>query len=415
MESNSSLIRLKAKLKQPARHCFVVLFAFATMGLMALLALNLSFLSPVAQVMRNFSLTDIYYHILKDTGSSEPSHVITIVDMTDIMDRDALASVIEDIEECRPKVLAVDMLFSGERDDSIGNAHLIRVAQQYPNIVYSYKLGDYVDDSVGYTSEQHSFFTDEVSVKEGFTNFERTLYGAMKRSVSVRRRVNGEVRNSLALQVADIYADGKLEKVEADDYHINFCPRTYHVIPADSILQHRQWVENRIVLFGAMHEQIDTHTTPLGDIPGVELIAYSIQTMLEQAEVRHPSVLFTIVFWWESASSFSIPPTSVSTWAGPWRPYLSWEVPTSFSDSPSGIVLVALIGSKKRLNKYVLDHEKKGDTIHPYGSMPDWSLFAKIQSGKCYGKGDARECRVASPSAPATRGSDIKKHVEPGL
>lgn len=296
MERNSSLIRLKAKLKQPARHCFVVLFAFATMGLMALLALNLSFLSPVAQVMRNFSLTDIYYHILKDTGSSEPSHVITIVDMTDIIDRDALASVIEDIEECRPKVLAVDMLFSGERDDSIGNAHLIRVAQQYPNIVYSYKLGDYVDDSVGYTSELHSFFTDEVSVKEGFTNFERTLYGAMKRSVSVRRRVNGEVRNSLALQVADIYADGKLEKVEADDYHINFCPRTYHVIPADSILQHRQWVENRIVLFGAMHEQIDTHTTPLGDIPGVELIAYSIQTMLEQAEVRHPSVLFTIVF-----------------------------------------------------------------------------------------------------------------------
>ena len=296
MERYSSLIRLKAKLKQPARHCFVVLFAFATMGLMALLALNLSFLSPVAQVMRNFSLTDIYYHILKDTGSSEPSHVITIVDMTDIMDRDALASVIEDIEECRPKVLAVDMLFSGERDDSIGNAHLIRVAQQYPNIVYSYKLGDYVDDSVGYTSELHSFFTDEVSVKEGFTNFERTLYGAMKRSVSVRRRVNGEVRNSLALQVADIYADGKLEKVEADDYHINFCPRTYHVIPADSILQHRQWLENRIVLFGAMHEQIDTHTTPLGDIPGVELIAYSIQTMLEQAEVRHPSVLFTIVF-----------------------------------------------------------------------------------------------------------------------
>ncbi len=296
MERNSSLIRLKAKLKQPARHCFVVLFAFATMGLMALLALNLSFLSPVAQVMRNFSLTDIYYHILKDTGSSEPSHVITIVDMTDIMDRDALASVIEDIEECSPKVLAVDMLFSGERDDSIGNAHLIRVAQQYPNIVYSYKLGDYVNDSVGYSSELHSFFTDEVSVKEGFTNFERTLYGAMKRSVSVRRRVNGEVRNSLALQVADIYADGKLEKVEADDYHINFCPRTYHVIPADSILQHRQWLENRIVLFGAMHEQIDTHTTPLGDIPGVELIAYSIQTMLEQAEVRHPSVLFTIVF-----------------------------------------------------------------------------------------------------------------------
>lgn len=296
MERKTSLIRLKAKLKQPARHCFVVLFAFATMGLMALLALNLSFLSPVAQVMRNFSLTDIYYHILKDTGSSEPSHVITIVDMTDIMDRDALASVIEDIEECSPKVLAVDMLFSGERDDSIGNAHLIRVAQQYPNIVYSYKLGDYVNDSVGYTSELHSFFTDEVSVKEGFTNFERTLYGAMKRSVSVRRRVNGEVRNSLALQVADIYADGKLEKVEADDYHINFCPRTYHVIPADSILQHRQWLENRIVLFGAMHEQIDTHTTPLGDIPGVELIAYSIQTMLEQAEVRHPSVLFTIVF-----------------------------------------------------------------------------------------------------------------------
>ena len=61
----------KPNFKPLLRHCFTVLFAFATMGLLASMALNLSFLNPVAQTMKGFSLTDIYYHVMAEYGERD--------------------------------------------------------------------------------------------------------------------------------------------------------------------------------------------------------------------------------------------------------------------------------------------------------------------------------------------------------
>ena len=39
---------------------------------------------------------------------------------------------------------------------------------------------------------------------------------------------------------------------------------------------------NRIVLFGAMHEDVDMHTTPLGKMAGLQVLAYAVQTALDR-------------------------------------------------------------------------------------------------------------------------------------
>lgn len=58
------------------------------------------------------------------------------------------------------------------------------------------------------------------------------------------------------------------------------------------IKEHPELIEGRIVMVGAMYEDIDYHWTPVGKIPGVELQAYGIQTILEKNEVRRlPSFL----------------------------------------------------------------------------------------------------------------------------
>jgi len=275
-------------------HCLVVLYSFTALGLLALLALNFSVLNPVAQTMKSFSMTDIYYHVLKDYAEPDTSHAITIVEMTDIHDRFLLGERIDEIEACHPKVLGIDIVFEGFKDE-MGDSRVTQSATSYDNSVFSYRLRDWANDSLGYMTEIHSFFADTAHICEGFTNYERNLYGGLKRKANLRRRVSGETRSSLVLEVARKYSDGHIAETSTEDVNINFRPTVFRVVSSDSIAFYHHLIEDHIVLFGAMHELADMHYTPLGEMAGVELLAYTIQTLLEQSEVKHPSTWATII------------------------------------------------------------------------------------------------------------------------
>ena len=278
-------------------HCLVVVYAFLALGLLAMLALNLSVLNPVAQTMKGFSVTDIYYHVLQDYETPDTSRIVTIVDMTDIQDRYQLAEMLDQIEAFNPKVVGVDIVFEGYKDE-MGDMRITRSARQWDNTVFSYRLRDWKDTSTGYATEIHSFFIDpddSVKISEGFTNYERVLYGGLKRKANLNRKVCGEPRNALVAEVIMRYTDGQFEGNITDDVNINFSPKVFRVVPYDSIAYHRDWIEDHIVLYGATHELADMHYTPIGEIAGIELLAYTIQTMLEQTEVRTPSTTATII------------------------------------------------------------------------------------------------------------------------
>ena len=66
-------------------------------------------------------------------------------------------------------------------------------------------------------------------------------------------------------------------------------------MPYDSILENRDWIEDHLVLIGAMTEEGDMHYTPQGKIAGVELLAYAAETMLRQSEIKHASTGVTLV------------------------------------------------------------------------------------------------------------------------
>ena len=273
-----------------------VLFAFITMGILGTMAINLAFLGPVAQTMKDFSFTDIFYHVLQEHSTPDTSRVVTIVDMTALPSREAIAEKLEEIELCKPKVVGVDVVFEGERPDTMSDMRLRALAADN-RFVFSFRLQDYVDDSIGYARETHSFFSDQTNVTEGFTNYERRLIGGLKRNVSLKMRSMGcELANSFAWKVASLYSDGQLRQFEENKLTVNFRPTVFRVVHPDSILTHRDWIEDQIVLFGAMNELADRHYTPLGEIAGVELIAYSIQTLLENSEIRTlPIVLIIII------------------------------------------------------------------------------------------------------------------------
>ena len=279
------------------RHIIITMLAFVLVITFALIAFNLPFMSPVAEAIKEFEMTDVYCQILQDTDDGEEvSDVVTIVDMSELYSRRELAKGIQDIEAQHPKVVGVDVVFEGLKEDSIGDEMLAEVALSNDNIVFSYKLLDYVNDSIGHETTVHSFFADEEgAVKEGFTNMPRNLYGGIKRNLSLGGKAEGKLVPSFITMVSNLYAGKETGRVEERDVSINFIPRHYRVVHPDSIALHPEYIKDKLVLFGAMKDEYDMHYTPLGKMAGVELLAYSIETLLEQSEIKKPSGWVTVI------------------------------------------------------------------------------------------------------------------------
>lgn len=283
-------------MKSLLRHIITTVIAFALVGLFAFTAYKMPFLSPIAEAIKDFKMTDVYYHILQDTDDGEVSDVVTIVDMSDLYTRRELAEALETIEEYQPRVVGVDVVFEGLKEDSIGDEMMAEVALTHRNMVFSYKLLDYENDSIGHSATVHSFFAQkEGVVTEGYTNMTRNLYGGIKRQLSLGDKVEGKLVPSFITQAVAMYEGHRVGDVSQTKLNINFVPRQYRVLSPDSIASHPEYIMDKLVLFGAMKDEYDMHYTPLGKMAGAELLAYAIETVLKQSEVR-------AVNWWVTAA-----------------------------------------------------------------------------------------------------------------
>lgn len=269
------------------RHLAVTILAICITSLFALIAVLAKPLDPVKRAIKDFSFTDIYYEIQKESTEPETSYMITIVDMTKLTSRGDIAQLLADIESHGPKVIGLDVCFDNEGEDFAGNDSLIQIAEQYKNIVFSLKLLDWKDENTGFSKSIHSFFHEITDITEGTTNMPRQLYDNMKRRVPVCERYEGKNVPSLVAQVANRYAGKDLVNGRLEDVNINFSPTLFHVLSPEEVRSHPELIQDRIVMVGAMYEDADCHWTPIGKIAGVELLAYGVQSLLYGKEVHN--------------------------------------------------------------------------------------------------------------------------------
>ena len=260
---------------------WVSLFAFCLVGIYAFIALNFSFLNPIAHAVKEFSLTDIYYQVLSEYPDT--SRAITVVDMSKLYTRSEVASLLYDIETHHPKVLGVDITFQDKRTDLLGNDMLVDLAKTYPNIVFAYYRQNVRNNE---ETEVHSFFTDSIPVTEGFTDMPRGLYGVMKRKVPLAGQSRDSICHSFSSAVVNKYAEKDIIPLSERDLNINFEPTIFSILPCDSVFLHPELLEGRIVLVGGVNRLEDMHDTPLGKMAGTVLLAYSVQTILNDKEVK---------------------------------------------------------------------------------------------------------------------------------
>lgn len=279
------------------RNVIITIIEYVMMGLFALL-LEIKPFNPLQNAFRNFSFTDIYYNIKESLSEPDPSFAVTIVDMTDLTDRADIARVLEDIEAAEPKVVGVDIVFEGRKDDVEADEYLAELALSNENMVFAFKACNEGDEDC--QEQTHSFFADVPgNVQEGFCNYERgSLYDSVKRTIHRRTTIDGKAVPSLVGKIFSAYAEGDKWKDGDEVVGINFSPRSFAVVNADSVFRHHDLLHGRIVLLGAMHDANDTHWTPIGPMAGVELNAYALTTLLEKKEIKElPSAAsWTITF-----------------------------------------------------------------------------------------------------------------------
>lgn len=278
------------------RHIMVIFLAIVIMGFFAIMTVLAKPLDPIKRALGEFSFTDIYYEILGEGSSRDTSRVITIVDLTNLTRRADIARTLEDIEACHPKVIGLDCCFDNVGEDFEGNDSLIRVAETYKNIVFAVKMEDWAGDSIGWTKPIHSFFYDMTPITEGTVNVPRGLYDRVKRKIPLSETCKGKQWPSFVAQVSRLYGGRDAVKGKKGDMNINFSPTVFRQLSPDEVRSHPELIEDQIVLFGSMHEDIDKHWTPIGKIAGVELLAYGVQTVIYSREIKYvPFIPFCII------------------------------------------------------------------------------------------------------------------------
>lgn len=275
-------------------HLFTVLLAGLIGLFLVLISVNLTFFNPIKRSFDDFSMTDVYYEILSDNETSRMSNQITIVDVTQLYQRCDYADLLEKISALQPAVVGMDLIFEGHKDDSC-DMKLVENLFKVPELVVAAKLTDYDVRKNCFTSVTQSYFQEAASFSYSYVNIVNNMTSHTIRKYSIFQKLNNDTLYSFPTKVASAYLHKSLPSLIRQDNepYIDYRKDVkFPCVRADSVQYWGSLIKGRIVLLGCMHEEADTHFTPLGKMPGVEIQAYSVLTQMNHRELTQMSNLW---------------------------------------------------------------------------------------------------------------------------
>lgn len=274
------------------KHLFVTLLTGLIVMLLTVITFKTPALSPVAKSLKNISITDLFFSLENKYIKADTCQSIVIVDMTELHSRADIGNLLTEINDAQPKAIGVDLIFEGEKDDLEGNVILEQAVEEVsPKAVFTNKLTNYDEKHKRFGALVASYFRDVIPISEGYANVTDNMENSTIRDLTITQMSTLGKQSSFAAQVAKkvgIKADGKKNLV------INYSPVVFRVIPFDKVYANRSLLKSKIVLVGTMTEEQDMHLTPLGKMPGVEIQAYSLLTLLEHKDIVYVSTVASI-------------------------------------------------------------------------------------------------------------------------
>ena len=279
-------------------HIVVCISTFALFWLLKVVAFNLEILNPVAEALDKFSTSDIFFDIQYSESEHKSSDLITIVDMTELHSRGDIAMMLEEINLNDPLLVGVDLIFEGVKDDSSGNAMLEMAVEQLSDVaVFSNKLIDYDPQQDAFTDSVSSYFAQDMGVTEAYTNLKSNMSGEIVREFTTKQLYGESQVLSFPARLA-AQLDDSIYESQNHDLLIDYSNVSFPVVRWDEIAENSDLIEGHIVLVGTMAEESDMHMTPVGKMPGLQVQAYSLLTLLEHRNITElPRWLTLLLFF----------------------------------------------------------------------------------------------------------------------
>lgn len=267
-------------------------------GLVVLLLMVVTFtipvFSPVAKALKNISATDLFFQIESKVKNVKTCRDVVIVDMTELHSRSDIGQLLSDIYDAHPKAIGVDLIFEGEKDDLEENLALEKSIDKIaPITVFANKLVDYDVAEKKFTGCIMSYFRDLCSIEEGYTNLNDNMEHSVIRNFTVSQSTTLGRQLSLPAKLAILSGIKNVE--QTNSLIIDFHPEKIPIFSFDQVKESKNQFKGKIVLVGAMKEEQDSHLTPLGKMPGVELQAYSLLTLLKHKSIKQVSKLVSLL------------------------------------------------------------------------------------------------------------------------
>lgn len=298
----------------------VTCLMFILIWVLDIIRLNLHFLNPFNETIRDYEITDIVYSRLRDKRIELDDRIVLI--NTGRPDRDTIRMLLDRIVAASPRVVALDILFDGRKDartDSLLRNSLTRTE----NIVIGVQLDGYDEESGMFKFQTgcDSFFCNYVY--SGFVNLIGDDTSTIRYFSPRETTADGECL-SFPVQTARLFdpaaTDHLLRRNKAIEeiYYTHNSDQfvQYEVSDIlDTTLDLRSQLKDKIVLIGFLGTYawgdplLDRHYTPLNprytgrntpDMYGIVIHANVIRMILDKTYVRELSfgvnLLLTFVF-----------------------------------------------------------------------------------------------------------------------
>ncbi|MDB5222059.1 MAG: hypothetical protein JWN83_726 [Chitinophagaceae bacterium] len=125
----------RAKKSHRLEYFIVNLFVFAGIGVLSFLFFNVSIFNHFTQAFKDFTLTDIYYAKIINQSRIYKGPLVLI--NVENKSREEIAFLLQRLEEGKPKVIGLDIIFP-DKKDSASDEILKQTFARYTNIVLPY-------------------------------------------------------------------------------------------------------------------------------------------------------------------------------------------------------------------------------------------------------------------------------------
>ena len=194
---------------------FATIFVIALYLLLKLVILNIHFLEPGHEEKKDFEMTDLVY----SKFSSENKNGVSVTDrdtnivMVNIgnLTRKEIAELLDSINSHNPKVIALDVLFSANKQDD--DTSLATVLKKISNklVMVGMLAYDEQENASGIESSQSQF---NVGAKIGYTNFVTNSMLSVVRYFAPFTKVGNEEVPAFPVAIAEKYNPALIEKLK---------------------------------------------------------------------------------------------------------------------------------------------------------------------------------------------------------